>query len=106
MDCSSFVLVDLEGFQYQHGVIFFGSGGGKNRSRDKKKKRKRGTHHVLNTGIRSTHQHDNANGKNERIERRQQQVLLLMPLALLDELEPHPRREVKGEAANKQARAD
>lgn len=64
------------------------------------------THNVLYTGVRSAYQHNNTNRKDESVDDSERQVLTLVPLALLDQLEPHPGGEVESEAGDEQARAD
>lgn len=64
------------------------------------------THNVCNTGIGTATENNDANNKHQRVYNSQTQVALLVPLALLDELEPHPRGEVEGETRDEQAGAD
>lgn len=64
------------------------------------------TYDILYTGICTSNQDDNANDKDDSVGEGEEQVLLGAPAALPDELEPHPRGEVEGEAADEQARGD
>lgn len=64
------------------------------------------TYDVLNTGVSASNQNNHADDEDECVGDGEGQVLLGVPAALLDELEPHPRGEVKCKTADEQARRD
>lgn len=64
------------------------------------------TYNICDTGIGTATKDDDTNHENESVDCNQWEVLLLVPLALLEELEPHPCREVEGETGDEQAGAD